>query len=157
MTAATNLTPVDVTTGPTFAAADFGPWSELRRHVLDVPAFGRQLPGKVFLKEPLGLTGLEVSLTSLPPGFAVPFLHRHQAHEELYLALQGEGELLVDGRVLPLRPGTAVRVAPEGARTIRASAAGPLVYACIQARAGAMTDAETITDGQPVAEPPRWS
>ena len=132
--------------GSSFTAEDLGPYEGLLSHVLEVPGLPR-VRGKVFLKRRLGLTGMEVSVNRLPAGAAVPFLHRHREHEELYLVVGGRGELIVDGQVIPLVEGSAVRVAPEGARALRSAPDAPLHFVCVQVRAGAMPDAEAITDG----------
>lgn len=144
------------TTTENAAADHLGPLDRLSDHTLELPTLGRTVRGKAFLKERLGLTGTEVSLTSLPAGVAVPFLHRHREHEELYLVVSGSGDMIVDGQVIPLREGSAVRVAPEGARSIRSGPDAPLVYVCVQARAGSMPDAEAISDGVAVPGPVPW-
>lgn len=103
-----------------YAVASFGPFAALDQHQWVHPRReGIKARGKVFLKKPLGLTGLEVSLNKYKPGAALPFLHKHARHEELYLCLGGKGEMVVDGDLIPLEEGTAVRVAPDGARAIR--------------------------------------
>lgn len=142
--------------GAHFRAASFGRFDALKDHRLEIPALGRSVRGKVFLRDPLGLTGMDLSLTSIPPGGSVPFLHRHRENEELYLFLRGTGEMLVDEQVIPVGEGSAVRIAPEGERTLRNTGAEPLVYTCIQARQGSLPGDAGITDGVPVAEPPRW-
>ncbi len=146
--------PESLRTGPAFAAANFGSPAQWSEHVLQHPALG-PLPGKVFLGQTLALTGMEISLGSLPPGGAIPFLHAHRQNEELYLVLSGEGELQVDGEVLALRPGTAVRVAPEGMRSWRATGMDPLAYLVIQAKAGSLEQA-TGGDGVIPERQPRW-
>lgn len=120
------------------------------------PAFKRPVPGKRFLAEALGLTGMELSLNHLPPKAAVPFLHTHRAHEELYLFLSGQGELLIDGERIVVQAGTAVRVAPDGKRAWRNTSDEPLVYLVVQAKAGTLSSVD-IHDGQPCAEPPQWA
>lgn len=147
-------TPESLRTGAAFAAADFGSPAQWGEHVLPHPAQG-PLPGKVFLGQTLGLTGMEISLGSLAPGLAIPFLHAHRQNEELYLVLSGEGELQVDGTVLPLRPGTAVRVAPEGMRSWRAVGSEPLTYLVVQAKAGSLEQA-TSGDGIIPERHPEW-
>ncbi len=151
------MTTTSTTTGGAHHAADqLGALEALDDHTLHLPTLGRTVRGKVFLKERLGLTGMEVSLTRLPAGVAIPFLHRHRDHEELYLVVGGRGELIVDGQVIPLREGSAVRVGPAGARSLRSAPDAPLVYVCVQARDGSMPDAEAISDGAPVPGPVPW-
>ena len=51
----------------------------------------------------------------------MPFLHSHRENEELYLFLGGEGEMVVDGEVIPVKEGSAVRVKPAASRAWRRS------------------------------------
>ena len=139
----------------TWSVAHAGPWSALEKVEFRPPGFPRGLPGKSFLKESLGLTGMELSLNKLPPGAQSPFLHRHNEHEELYLVVGGEGQMQVDGRVIEVREGSAVRVAPDGVRALRNTGAGPLYYVCIQAKAGSLAGT-TISDGRRVEGPIVW-
>lgn len=132
-----------------FGAPDH--WSELG---FTHPRLG-EVKGKAFLGEALGLTGMEVSLNALPPGASIPFLHAHRQNEELYLFLSGEGEVQVDGEAVPVRAGSALRVAPEGMRAWRATGTEPLVFVVVQARAGSLEQA-TGTDGILGQEAPRW-
>jgi len=97
-----------------------------------------QVDGKVFLREILGLSGMEVSLNALPPGGACSFLHAHKQNEELYVFLSGEGEFQVDGKVFPVEAGSAVRVAPEGMRAWRPTGSEPLSFLVIQVKAGSL-------------------
>ncbi|HEY5956631.1 MAG TPA: hypothetical protein VIV60_08765, partial [Polyangiaceae bacterium] len=71
------------------------------------PKFGK-VPGKQFLRTELGLTAMELSLNSLPPGKAIPFAHGHRQNEELYLFLAGHGQMLLDEQIVEVGPGTAV-------------------------------------------------
>ncbi len=62
----------------------------------------------------LGLTGLGCTLTVVAPGKrAYPF-HRHHVSSELFYILSGNGEVRLDGRTLPLRPGDLI-ANPAGA------------------------------------------
>ena len=139
----------------TWSAEHSGPWSELEKVEFRPAGFSRGVFGKSFLKESLGLTGMELSLNKLPPGAQSPFLHRHTEHEELYLVVGGEGQVQVDGHVIDLREGSTVRVAPDGVRALRNTGAGPLYYVCIQAKAGSLAGA-TISDGRRVEGPIVW-
>jgi mannose-6-phosphate isomerase-like protein (cupin superfamily) len=157
MTTRTTVTPaVELNQGSTFTAAHLGELSEIARYETTVPQFKRAIRGKVFLKGLLGLTGMEVSVTTLPAGAAIKFLHRHRAHEELYLFTGGRGQMQVDGETFDVQEGSVVRIAPGGARTLRAAADAELRYLCIQAREGTMPDAEAADDGQPLATPVVW-
>lgn len=135
-----------------FEAGELSNWSTLE---YSHPKFPRPVRGKFFLGQPLGLTGMEVSVNSLPPSAAMPFLHTHREHEELYLFVSGTGEFLVDQERFPVGAGSAVRVAPEGKRGWRNLGSTPLVYFVVQAKAGSV-GAHTIEDGQPCAESPTW-
>ncbi len=153
---ATVITPaITTSSGASFTAARLGPLGQIGRYELTLP-FRRPIRGKVFLKEALGLTGMEVSITTLPAGAAIPFLHRHRAHEELYVFTAGRGQMQVDGETFDVEEGSVVRVATGGARSIRAGAGEELRYMCIQAREGSMPDQEAAGDGEPVQGNLRW-
>jgi mannose-6-phosphate isomerase-like protein (cupin superfamily) len=147
---------VTVTSGKNYTAGKVGRLDELDQYEFLHPKLRRPARGKLFLKQPLGLTGMELSLNKLPAGAAVPFLHRHKAHEELYLFVRGKGEFQVDGEVIPIEEGTAIRISPEGARAYRNNSTEDLYYVCIQARNGSMPDAEAGSDGAAVEGKPSW-
>jgi mannose-6-phosphate isomerase-like protein (cupin superfamily) len=153
----TFITPrIATASGGHFTAGHLGAIDQLDRYELTVPQLDRPLRGKVFLKAVLGLTGMEASVTSLPAGRAIPYLHRHRAHEELYLFVAGRGQMQVDGETFEVAEGSVVRVAPGGARSIRAAAEAPLRYVCVQAREGSMPDGEAADDGELVRAPLGW-
>lgn len=138
--------PLAATAG--YRVARLGPaeaWSEFSiRH----PLSPKPVKGKKFLTGDLGLTAMEVSVNRLPAGFAVPFLHRHRHHEELYLFLDGDGEFIADGERIAITPGTAIRVAPPVARSWRSTGDKPLVYLVVQATEHSLSGHE-IEDGEP--------
>lgn len=117
------------------------------------PLLPRPAKGKHFLKEELGLSGMEISINSLPAGVAMPFTHTHKLNEEVYFFLSGEGEFSVDDYIVPVGPGSVVRVAPEGRRCWRNSGEQPLNYLVIQARNCSMTES-TTEDGLPAPGTP---
>jgi mannose-6-phosphate isomerase-like protein (cupin superfamily) len=98
---------------------------------------------------------MEVSFNSVPPHAAIPFYHRHNANEELYLILSGRGEMQVDGETFAVSEGSAVRVAPSGKRAWRNNSNGPLVFVVIQARAGTLPQSD-ISDGEVVPGDVVW-
>lgn len=101
---------------------------------------------RVMLKENLGLTGTEISINRLPAGQSIPFVHAHKQNEEVYLFLQGKGAFWLDGEVLEVGAGTAVRVSPAAGRCIKADPGESLAYICIQARENSLQQA-TREDG----------
>lgn len=142
--------------GTNYTAAHVGPFAELGKYGFFHPV--RQIPvkGKQFLKETLGATATEVSFTRLEPLQAVAFFHSHKQNEELFLIVRGEGEMQVDDDVIPVKEGSAVRVATAGERCIRnTSATEPMVYVCVQAKTGSL-EQWTFTDGVPSARTAKW-
>lgn len=110
--------------------------------------------GRLMLGDVLGLTGCEISANSIPSGISVPFTHSHKMNEEVYIVVSGSGMFHVDGEEFPVREGSAIRVAPEGVRTLKAGEE-TLVYICIQAQKGSLTQA-TMEDGVICKEKASW-
>jgi mannose-6-phosphate isomerase-like protein (cupin superfamily) len=137
-----------------YAIGSYGDLKTWTAFITPHPKFG-SIPGKQFLRSELGLTSMEVSLNSLPPGGAIPFSHGHKQNEELYLFLSGAGQMLLDQEVIEVRAGTAVRVAPPVLRCWRNTGTDPLTCAVIQAKAGSLTQA-TATDGIVADGAPAW-
>ena len=52
----------------------------------------KNVTGKIFLGEELGMTGAEVSFQRLAAGEDAPFYHAHKTHEELYVIISGQRE-----------------------------------------------------------------
>lgn len=147
---------LDVVQGRNFSEAQVGALTGLNNYQFYHPlGKGRGFPGKLFLKEPLRMTGMEVSLNKLPAGQGVPFYHQHREHEELYIFLKGSGQFLIDGKVIEVREGTVIRVAPEGVRTWRNHSQEDLYYIVVQAKAGSM-QANGIEDGVALPEQVAW-
>lgn len=84
-----------------------------------------------FLRRALGATAFGINHFTLPPGATGPE-HDETAsqQEEVVLVLLGSGELTVDGEVVALTPGTAVRLDPEARRVPTAGPDG-LVFVTI--------------------------
>lgn len=93
---------------------------------------------KQFLKDLLHLSGMEISVTNLARGTAVPFFHSHKQNEELYIVVEGTGQMQLDGEIIDVTEGSFVNVPPSCSRGIRASAESDLTYLCIQAKAGSL-------------------
>ena len=105
--------------------------------------------GKAFVKDILNTTSMELSFGTLASGCTVPFFHHHKQNEEVYVVLSGEGVFILDGKEEPVASGSIVRVAPSVSRNTKCTGSVPLVYICIQAKAGSL---EQYTMGDGVVE-----
>lgn len=142
--------------GKNFSGAQVGALDALGNYQFFHPlGKGRGFPGKLFLKEPLAMTGMEVSMNKLPAGQSVPFYHQHREHEELYIFLRGKGQFMVDDTVIDVQEGTVIRVAPEGMRTWRNHSEEDLFYIVVQAREGSLA-ASQVEDGIVRPEKVSW-
>ena len=92
---------------------------------------------RVELHDSLNLTGAEVSISNLPAGAGVPFVHSHKQNEEIYAVLSGRGTMVVDGEIVELQAGDWLRVA---------AADSAISVICIQVKAGSL-EGFTMTDG----------
>ena len=108
----------------------------------NLSAFG----GKAFVKDAIGTTSMEASFGSLAAGEALPFFHHHKQNEEVYVVLSGTGVFILDGKEKAVSSGSIVRIAPSVSRNTRCTGNEPLVYICIQGKAGSL-EQYTLTDG----------
>ena len=90
--------------------------------------------GKVFLHDILGLTGSEISLNTVPKDFKVPFNHKHNQNEEVYIILKGNGVITVDNVKINVREGSTVKVLPPASRTLENTGDSELSFICVQAK-----------------------
>ena len=141
--------------GPHYTIGHFGRFADMpANHVIENPKLPRPVTGKVFLRKLLGFTGMEISLNCMRPGEGVPFLHRHDTHEEAYVFVKGKGQIQVDGTTLDVEEGTVVRVAPQPSRVWRNNGTEDLYFIVIQAKENSFSPDER--DGAILPDPPRW-
>lgn len=138
-----------MSTEQNMSCAQVGEPQQWMNYLFAHPLLPKPAKGKHFLKEELGLSGMEISINSLPGKVAMPFSHTHRLNEEVYFFLSGEGEFCVDDHIVSVSAGSVVRVAPEGRRCWRNIGEQPLNYLVIQARNGSMPGG-TIEDGMPI-------
>lgn len=75
--------------------------------------------GMHFLRDPLDCEGLGVTLVDCPPGWTgKAHDHADGGHEEVYLLIDGEMTIEIDGEAVSLSAGDAVRVAPGATRQL---------------------------------------
>jgi quercetin dioxygenase-like cupin family protein len=142
--------------GTQFACFHAGPmegWTDFKLEPPDVPIPAK---GKLFLQNLLGSAGLEMSLNVVPPGKGIPFLHKHQENDEVYVVVGGRGRFLVDGESIDVTEGSVLRISPPAARAWRNNSDAPLYFLCIQYRADSMIQGGTL-DGQKVEGTPTWA
>ena len=141
--------------GSNFTCFHAGPmegWAQFRLEPPDVPL---PIQGKLFLRNLLDSAGLEMSLNVVTPGQGMPFLHRHEQNEEVYVIVGGRGQFNVDGECIDVQEGSVLRLAPAAARAWRNDADAPLYFLCLQYRADSVIEGGTA-DGQKVEGKPAW-
>jgi mannose-6-phosphate isomerase-like protein (cupin superfamily) len=138
-----------------YSTFEIGAIETVSTHTYSHQRLPRPFDGKLFLKDHLNLTGMEISFNAIPPQQEIPFLHIHRHNEEVYLFLSGTGEFQIDQNYLAVQEGTTIRVAPEGERSIRNTGDRPLFYIVIQAPINGLPTGD-ISDGEAVKKPVQW-
>ena len=161
MTTSSNLAEVaqgqklDKRSGSHYSLVHTGPLEELLKYDLKHPLREKAVRGKIFLKDHLELTGMQVSINLLPAGIQVPFFHKHRRNEELYIFIKGSGQIQIDEDIHDVREGTCVRIATGGDRTWRNNSTEDLYYIVIQARENSL-ESDTFEDGLPSKREIHW-
>ena len=94
------------------------------------PQFG--LPGDMqarFAGQPLGLDRTGLTYFRLAPGFRIPFGHRHEDQEEVYVVIRGSARIKIGDDVLELSELDAVRVPGDTLRNLEGGPDGAEVIA----------------------------
>ena len=96
----------------------------------DTSRDGRRVVDHELVTQYIGLTA-----NSYEAGEEAGYWHSHSEIEELYVFLTGRGEMGLDDDVVPVGPGSVVRVGQGVARTWRAvpDTPEPLTWLCIRA------------------------
>jgi mannose-6-phosphate isomerase-like protein (cupin superfamily) len=110
-------------------------------------------PGEMrFFGEPLGTEQVAFTHRRMPPntGGKGAYGHRHKTQEEIYFVASGRLEFKLDDDVVELGPGTAVRVAPEVARSVwNAGPEDAELVICSVKSEDVLADTETVEDFWP--------
>mmetsp|Transcript_95 Transcript_95/g.134 ORF Transcript_95/g.134 Transcript_95/m.134 type:complete len:409 (+) Transcript_95:275-1501(+) len=78
--------------------------------------------GMLSLSRSLELSSLSsVGVVNFAPGQGYTFTHSHAFQEEVYICVQGHGQIQLNDDVLSMAPGDVVRVSPETRRSLHAS------------------------------------
>jgi mannose-6-phosphate isomerase-like protein (cupin superfamily) len=76
-----------------------------------------------------GAVNQSLAEATLAPGQATE-RHYHARTEELYVLLEGEGAMEVDGEATPVAPGDAILIPPGARHQIRATGEAELRFLC---------------------------
>ena len=88
------------------------------------PQFGMDGIEARFARGALEMEQGGASYYKLAPGYRLPFGHRHERQEELYVLIAGSGRIRVEDEIEELRPLDAVRVPGPLARGFEAGPDG---------------------------------
>jgi uncharacterized cupin superfamily protein len=83
---------------------------------------------KEFLSRPMGCKAVGFSLVRYKPGEGATYVHRHKVQEEVFVALQGTGSIILDGKRIAMPEGTIIRVGPTVYRALGNDSAKDVVY-----------------------------
>lgn len=97
------------------------------------------------LHDVLGLSSCEVSYNKLDPQRTSPFIHHHDQNEELYIILEGKGQVYINGQVSDIKKGDCLFIEPSEKRAFKNIE--NLSYICVQARKNSL-HGYTMTDGK---------
>lgn len=77
-----------------------------------------------FARRPIEGETLGLSLFTLEPGFRIPFGHKHETQEEVYVVVRGSGRIKVEDDVVELAEWDAIRIPKSTMRNIEAGPDG---------------------------------
>jgi quercetin dioxygenase-like cupin family protein len=112
-----------------------------------------------FARTALGGETLGLSLFTVAPGFRIPFGHKHEGQEEVYVILRGSARIKVEDEIVEVGPYDAIRFGMDTMRDVEAGPEG-VEYLALRRRrrpAGRRDGAELVErliraadpDGQP--------
>lgn len=79
----------------------------------------------------LNLHAVALGLIKLPPDQGYTFTHSHAKQEEVYIVIDGQGQMLLDGELIEIGRGDIIRVAPTTKRALKANSDTPLLVICV--------------------------
>jgi uncharacterized cupin superfamily protein len=77
-----------------------------------------------FARTALGGETLGLSLMTLAPGFRIPFGHKHEHQEEVYVVVRGSARVKVEDELVELAEWDAIRFDKNTMRAVEAGPAG---------------------------------
>jgi uncharacterized cupin superfamily protein len=100
----------------------------------------RSRDGRRVIDHELPMQFVGVTANALEPGEDAGYWHSHASDEELYIFLEGHGQMGLDDQVVEVRPGTSIRVGQGVMRTWRCTPESPtmLRWLCIRGDGGSL-------------------
>ena len=97
---------------------------------------------KHFVEGELASQFVGMSANVTEPGNSSPFWHTHSVVEEVYVFLEGNGEMALDDEVVSVSAGSVVRVGQNVWRALHclADSATPLKWLCVRAGGRALSE-----------------
>ena len=83
---------------------------------------------KEFLSRPMGCKGVGFGFVRCKPGEGATYVHRHKVQEEVFIALRGDGTIILDGKRIKMPEGTIVRVGPTVWRALGNDSKSDVVF-----------------------------
>ncbi len=99
-----------------------------------------------FAHDDLGGEMTALSYQRLAPGFRLPFGHKHEYQEEIYVLVRGSARMKLDDDVVELRQWDAVRIASATMRGLEAGDEGAELLAFGAPTNGEPNDAQMTQD-----------
>ncbi|MFV2061349.1 MAG: cupin domain-containing protein [Gammaproteobacteria bacterium] len=130
-----------------FQLHNVGEFNDLNQYVFAPEGSSIKIDGKLFLGDLLSLSSMEISLNKNAPGTGMNFKHRHKEHEEVYIFINGEGEMLIDDEIVKVKEGSIISMKPQANRTWWNTGSTDLTYIVLQAPEGGMKS-PGINDGE---------
>src|ERR1700742_4262743 len=94
------------------------------------PGFGFGEMGEVrFAKDELDAERTGISHLQLNPGVRMPFGHKHDEAEEIYVVIAGSGRMKMDDEIVEIVELDAIRVSPAVGRGFEAGSEGSSLLA----------------------------
>ncbi len=78
-------------------------------------------------REALEMENAALSYLRVAPNFRMPFGHRHQVQEEVYVLVSGSARLKLDDEIVELKPWDAVRMAKDTVRNVEGGPEGAVL------------------------------
>ena len=79
----------------------------------------------------LKMRAVALGMIQLPPDEGYTFTHSHAQQEEVYIVIEGQGTMLIDGELIAIGRGDLVRVSPSARRALKAATEAVLFVICV--------------------------